>query len=467
MACNERCPFCNVPAEEYPRPTPPAQQTQHELTTFVASGAKTLTISGGEPTLLRKRLLALVREARGRGVPFVELQTNAVLIDAGYARELAEAGLTSAFVSLLSHRAELHDELAGLEGAFPDCLRGIDALLDVGIRVALNPVIAHCTQTLVADYVDFVAQRLPRVTSISLSAVQPHGRAAHRLDLLPDYAVLATSVRAAQDRAMRCGLELLNPYCGLPLCVGWADNQERSVEAMEALEKREDRRAAGRGHAPETPGIDNRGNKRHGPPCADCALRTRCGGAWHAYWDYRGGSGLTPPVLRVPPWNGAANEQPGQTVIADHAAVNPELLRAIAKATTPTVWVRVDSLAMGDCATLSEAGCTDLLLRLTTEQLLEVSPLTRELRAFRKVAQSASPQAQLRIAVWLSPCASQNRRFETNFRAVEMARALGVDTVRIRVGKAPGRAEHWGRFVELAAAKFPELSISADARVDE
>ena len=22
MACNERCPFCNVPAEDYARPTP-------------------------------------------------------------------------------------------------------------------------------------------------------------------------------------------------------------------------------------------------------------------------------------------------------------------------------------------------------------------------------------------------------------------------------------------------------------
>ena len=66
----------------------------------------------------------------------------------------------------------------GLEGAFGRCLAGIDALLDAGVRVALNPVTAACTQARVADYVDFVAARLPRVRSISLSAVQPHGRAA-------------------------------------------------------------------------------------------------------------------------------------------------------------------------------------------------------------------------------------------------------------------------------------------------
>ena len=46
-------------------------------------------ISGGEPTLLRERLVALVKRARARGIPFVELQTNAVLLDEGYASELA------------------------------------------------------------------------------------------------------------------------------------------------------------------------------------------------------------------------------------------------------------------------------------------------------------------------------------------------------------------------------------------
>ena len=94
MACNERCPFCNVPAEDYPaRPTPEAELLA-EVDRFVAAGDRTLTISGGEPTLLRRRLLALTREARARGIDFVEIQTNAVLITPDYAAALAEAGVT-------------------------------------------------------------------------------------------------------------------------------------------------------------------------------------------------------------------------------------------------------------------------------------------------------------------------------------------------------------------------------------
>lgn len=48
----------------------------------------------------------------------MELQTNAVLVTPALAGELAAAGLTSAFVSLLSHLPGEHDALAGLRGAF-------------------------------------------------------------------------------------------------------------------------------------------------------------------------------------------------------------------------------------------------------------------------------------------------------------------------------------------------------------
>ena len=122
MACNERCPFCNVPMEDYEVMTPSETDLQVQVETLLESGAQTATISGGEPTLLRRRLLSLVKQIRTRGVPFVEVQTNAILIDALYATELAEAGATSAFVSLLSHIPEHHDALCGTPDAFERCL---------------------------------------------------------------------------------------------------------------------------------------------------------------------------------------------------------------------------------------------------------------------------------------------------------------------------------------------------------
>lgn len=334
MACNEKCPFCNVPAEDYAQPTPSVDATMAELEDFIATGEKTLTISGGEPTLLRKRLLSVIAAAKSRGIENVELQTNAVLIDEKYADELAKAGLSSAFVSLLSHIAEHHDQLAGLEGAFPKCIRGIDAMLAVGIAVTLNPVVAFQTQALLPDYVRFVTERLPGVTTISLSAVQPHGRAGRdgREDqLLPDYAILGPAVKEARKIAAEHGLTIVNPYCGLPLCIGWDDDMVHSVESVEA---------EGGGWR-MTPGIENTGDKQHGAPCRKCALRPRCGGAWRAYWNLRAGSGLRPPIQLVSPWEGIGSEQ--SVAMAGTGAAS-----TLAGARTATRWLWTETLVPSD-----------------------------------------------------------------------------------------------------------------------
>ena len=350
MACNERCGFCNVPMEDYAVMTPPEAELQVQVEALVDSGAQTATISGGEPTLLRRRLLALVKQIRQRGVPFVEIQTNAILIDTQYAIELADAGATSAFVSLLSHIPEHHDALCGTPDAFGRCLTGIDALLDAGLAVTLNPVTAHQTQSLVTDYVHFVAKRLPRVQAISLSAIQPHGRAAHHLDLMPEYQVLRTEIPNALAAANEYGIRLLNPYCGLPLCVGWTHEMERSVEAQEAR--------FGQWQSPT--GVDNHGNKRHGPPCSDCAVRTRCGGAWHAYWDVRGGNGLHAPETLTGPWHDGANT-PFQSLTEIQKV--SEAIQELRRQTTPTKWVLGTTVSSEEMDALIQAGATDWVWR--------------------------------------------------------------------------------------------------------
>lgn len=412
MACNERCPFCNVPVEDYPRPTPPPGEAEAAVDALLASGARTVTLSGGEPTLLRGRLLGLIARARAGGAAFVELQTNAVLIDAGYAAQLAAAGLSSAFVSLLADEAALHDTLAGLPGAFPRCLAGIDALLDAGVRVTLNPVVARSTQGRLGDYIDFVAARLPRVRLVSLSAVQPHGRARGHLDaLLPDYDRLGPAVVEARRRATAHGIELVNPYCGLPLCVGWHDDPARCVEAAEG--------AAGGWR--ETPGLDNRGDKAHGPPCADCAFRTRCRGAWREYWAQRGGAGLAPPGSRAPPWAGPGD--PAAQAVARVSALRDAADVPCAAADgPPTQWLWTDALGPEAVPALLRAGWTDLAVSLPAPPAAAPGPLLRALRRFVQANALREPMARQRVEVAFpaGPGAAQ---------AVAALRALGVDAV--------------------------------------
>ena len=434
MACNERCSFCNVPVEDYlPQPTPTEALIQGELDAFVATGAKTLTLSGGEPTLRRKQLLALAHQARDRGIPFIELQTNAVLIDAQFAEELAQAGITSAFISLLSDLPEHHDKLTDFKDAHVRCLRGIDALIANGIRVTLNPVIAAPTVDRVAHYVQFVADRLPGVRCISLSAVQPHGRAAENVHLIPDYARLAPSILAAKGIADQRDIELVNPYCGVPVCVGWNEDLARCVEATEAQS----------GGWQPTLGIENTGDKRHGEPCLDCALRTRCGGAWHKYWEVHGGSGLSAPLTVVDPWQGTADHQ---MIVSAGEVENAWAALDGASADAFVVWLKCTELVDGDALKLMQSRCTDVALITDLKDPL----VLREVRRLEALSSPAPGPQQVRV--WLGiPGTTARSVWDT----LVLAYALGLHRARILASPSP----KWNRLLQTARAEFPELDV--------
>ncbi|MBW2527271.1 MAG: radical SAM protein [Deltaproteobacteria bacterium] len=447
MACSERCTFCNVPVEQLGGPDPTEAELDQQLATFVDSGQRTLTISGGEPTLRKQALLELIARARSRGIEFVELQTTAARIDRELAAALARAGLTSAFVPLLSQEARIHDELMGRPGAFAEGLEGIDALIDAGVQVTLNVVLTRPTQSSVVPIVELVAERLTAVRSISLSAVQPHGRAATQLELLPDYAELGPEVRRAQLVAKRLGIELLNPYCGLPLCVGWEGDRERCVEALEAEQLR------GRASA-SVPGLVNRGDKLQGAPCRTCAWRTRCGGAWRAYWTVRGGRGLCPIDRRVEPWEEGAWTASAQTVVECSDMPTDAALESIGRAATPTVWLRCKRLEPGDGARLVAAGCTDLALHLEASAWCEAAATQHELRSLAERNRSLPPQAVLRTLLVLEPRGT----FESRYRALQAAASVGVETVRVQ---APARSRpRFERFVAAARRELYDLDLS-------
>ena len=413
MACNERCPFCNVPQEDYQPATPEESQTDEELQRFIDRGDKTLTISGGEPTLLRKRLIKLVQRARAGGIRFIEVQTNAVLIDENYAAEMADAGVTSAFVSLLSHVPEHHDSLAGLDGAFPRCLAGIDALLDAGIRVTLNPVTARQTQELVADFVQFVNDRLPRVRSISMSAVQPHGRARENLELLPDYDHLSRHIRQARQVAKQTGIELLNPYCGLPLCVGWEDGLSVSVEAIEATIQS------------TAQGIDNHGNKRHGAPCMDCVLRNRCGGAWHAVWDVRSGRGISPPAVVSKPWE--ERDSPLQFVARTLSSEETINWAALSDSPAPTKWLWTNQ--PHPAKLIRTSGVGQIALRVPLHAPADARPLLSLARKLDRSNALVSPQRTIQTHIeWPIPADTTAQQVEDS---IHLLSALGARSLTL------------------------------------
>ena len=277
-ACNENCVFCNVECQPEERRRDDGvlrAAMRAALLAGVRPGAR-ISISGGEPGLY-EGLPALIKLYRSKKAARVDVQTNAVrFADRRLAAAAASAGATSAFVSLHSHLARVHDGITGVRGSHALCLKGIDNLLACGLEVILNPVLCSRNYRGAAGYMAFVAKRFPAVRTVSLSVVQPRGRAKSDPRLVPDYAALSPFVEAALSRAERSGITVNNPVCGLPLCVGgWHRRAERCVET--ALRRTGRRYEAG---------------KVFPPPCSGCRARAYCGGVWPEYLEIHGVSGL-------------------------------------------------------------------------------------------------------------------------------------------------------------------------------
>jgi radical SAM protein with 4Fe4S-binding SPASM domain len=127
----------------------PGASTDDELTTDEAIaliddladlGIPLLLFSGGEP-LVRDDFWTLARHAKKRGL-VTALSTNGTLITPEVARDLTNAGVEYAGVSLDGASPETHDRLRGMPGSFDAAVRGlkncIAASLKCGVRVTVT-----------------------------------------------------------------------------------------------------------------------------------------------------------------------------------------------------------------------------------------------------------------------------------------------------------------------------------------
>jgi pseudo-rSAM protein/SPASM domain protein len=134
--CNLQCVHCYAGAESEPKAgeltTAEGKRLLDDLADY---GAPVVLFSGGEP-MVREDLTELVAHADAVGIRPV-LSTNGTLLTADRARELKDAGLAYAGVSV-DGLAERNDEFRGVDGAFQAAVEGIEACLDAGLKTGLR-----------------------------------------------------------------------------------------------------------------------------------------------------------------------------------------------------------------------------------------------------------------------------------------------------------------------------------------
>lgn len=274
--CNAACAFCSC-VGIMPDRTESLADVVQRLDQAQADGAGSVVFTGGEP-LLSPDLVPAVREAAARGFADIGLQTNATrLDDAARAEALAQAGLTSAFVSLHGHTAELHDRVLALDGAFARATQGIDHLLAHGVLVRLNHVICRENAPYVADFARFVVARWGARVAVTWSFVSPIGAALEHLEVIPRILDVRDPLAEALDLCVAAGVDVDVPgLCGLPRCVLPA-HEHLFAEAQDEVAP------------PDLP------TRRKVPACGACTRKASCSGYWSVYLERYGDAELGPP----------------------------------------------------------------------------------------------------------------------------------------------------------------------------
>lgn len=207
--CNLKCLHCynRSGTDEIPREELTDEQARDVFEQIAEIRPRSVCICGGEPLLRSELVFEGARRLTAAGTS-VAMVTNGLLVTPGMAREMRRSGLVTVQVSVDGARAESHDRLRGLPGAFDRAVSALKHLRDAGVP---STGVAFCpTQFNIGEV--FEAAMLAEDLGASEFRVQPMmllGRAVlNRADIMPGQDQYLRMVRKLAGYESRAGMKV-------------------------------------------------------------------------------------------------------------------------------------------------------------------------------------------------------------------------------------------------------------------
>lgn len=176
-SCNLSCSFCfasSSPSGAH-RPT---EEVVDLLETVKQDGeTRPIQFSGGEPTV-RDDLPELVELAGGMGFSHIEVNTNGIRLgtENGYARRLADAGVTAIYLQFDGLSGEASEDIREVD-IVAEKRAAIEACREAGLPVVLVPtVVPDVNDDEMGEIVSFAMDNLDVIESVNFQPVAQFGR---------------------------------------------------------------------------------------------------------------------------------------------------------------------------------------------------------------------------------------------------------------------------------------------------
>ncbi len=289
--CNNNCKFCYA-ADKRELPLMSTEEAKRQLELARKRGSTIVDFLGGEPTL-RKDLIELVAYAKELGFRTISITTNGrMLSKRSYAEALIDAGLNSVIFSIHGHRAELHDYLVSVKGAFEQTIAGFRNVREISDRIYI------CTNTVIVKpnikYLPKIVDLCATLGTNAIELIFPHPRGnayknfdelvPHLSELIP---VVPKTIAVAQKHGIKHCYFRYVPFCYM---IGYLNylseyvarntlREQHIGPEFEDLEVEKNRAAYGR---------------VKGPQCFGCKYNNICEGIFREYAEKRGFNELVP-----------------------------------------------------------------------------------------------------------------------------------------------------------------------------
>lgn len=218
--CNSLCLMCSQPPKD-------VDDRWHidenlRLLDLIDPGVEQLGISGGEPTLYRDGLLAIIRHA---AVTVPEkalhiLSNGRLLSDSSWIADLKSLRHPSITwgIPLYADNAKDHDEVVNAPGAFAETMAGLYNLQRAGQRIEIRMVLSRLTVARLPEWAHYVFRNLPFTHHVALMGIENTGLAKKNYEALwidpADYQTeLASTAHFLDIRGLAVSVY------NLPLCV--------------------------------------------------------------------------------------------------------------------------------------------------------------------------------------------------------------------------------------------------------
>lgn len=179
--CNSNCIMCpDADAVRNTRENPDIKKLLEQVR-CIPDDTKHITITGGEPGMLKANLIRLMRECKDNlpSTEFLLLTNGRIFSNTEFVNKIKENIPENIRIAipLYADNEKLHDEITRVHESFKQTIIGINKLIERKIDVEIRIVVLKKNYNQLENIAKFIAREIPKVKIVNIMALEMTGNA--------------------------------------------------------------------------------------------------------------------------------------------------------------------------------------------------------------------------------------------------------------------------------------------------